>query len=469
MDVAMKMCAGCVVLAMLAALSLSSTAAAQQGELDLRFGIGGLVFVDGQGGDDQVHALAALPDGGSLAAGRLYGGVAPGTDFAILRMNAAGQLVPGWGNGGIARLDVGTLDAAFDLLPQADGGVLAAGRLRVGAYTDSALVRFNALGQVDTGFGQPSGGGRSGYSLINLGSDTATNDEARALATTPDGRIVIAAVAYVADGGFKYPRFALARFTADGQLDAGFGSGGSVVQAPTASQRSEYVTGIARRIDGRLPDDGRITVVGYVSNPPQGVVRRYLANGQLDPSFGTDGTLVIDDTQSGGVATGLARIDAAVLQEDGKLVVAGTARDRGFTFIRLLANGSPDPGFGSGGRRTIKFSGVTDYDAAQSLRLMPNGSLLAAGYATVAGSKDFAVVRLLPSGAPDPAFGDGGGRKTLALVADQDEAQALTLTADGSVLVAGYASSRPGSASVQPDMAFMRLLGDPGLFSNGFE
>jgi hypothetical protein len=72
-----------------------------------------------------------------------------------------------------------------------------------------------------------------------------------------------------------------------------------------------------------LPDDGRILVSGSSRNPGSSGVgidhhtdlARYLADGQPDPSFGTGGTLSLD---------GFVGADL-VVQPDGRLLLVGTA------------------------------------------------------------------------------------------------------------------------------------------------
>jgi hypothetical protein len=51
---------------------------------------------------------------------------------------------------------------------------------------------------------------------------------------------------------------------------------------------------------------------------------------------------------------------------------------------------------------------------------------------------------------------------------DADGAFAVTVISDGSLLFAGSADVQPGSGG-NGDGAFLRLQGDPGIFSDGFE
>jgi hypothetical protein len=101
---------------------------------------------------------------------------------------------------------------------------------------------------------------------------------------------------------------------------------------------------------------------------------------------------------------------AAVLQGDGKVVVAGIAR-LAFGLVRLQPGGTLDSTFGDGGVRTVAFPGGPS--GALGLALQPDGGLVAAG-AVGGGSTDIAIARVLggsgPGGAGPGAGAAAGGR-----------------------------------------------------------
>src|SRR5262245_10039015 len=75
---------------------------------------------------------------------------------------------------------------------------------------------------------------------------------------------------------------------------------------------------------------------------------------------------------------------------------------------RTLPSGGLDPGFGTGGKQTVAFDlGGSNRDTATGVVLQPDGKLVLAG---TADNRDFAVARLNPDGTPDPTFGPGGKR-----------------------------------------------------------
>lgn len=463
-------------LALAACLAGLSPAHAAPGDLDTRFGEDGVAYVGAGGLDERVHALA--PDAGNavFAAGRLYEviplakGAPQGYKLSVLRLLGDGRLDTDWGDGGYAQLGFGgDDDRARDLVKLPDGSLLVAGALERAAYSDFGVARFTPAGQRDPDFGEfptlGKGVTRRGAVAFNVGPDEATNDEAIAVAAQSDGRIVVAGIGYAMDGGFKYPRFGIARLTAQGELDATFPGGGAFVAPALGAGASEYVTAIARRRDGTLtPDDGFV-VAGYSSHENRAVLRRYLANGTPDPQFGTQGRVTL---QAIG-ATGLHRIDAAVIDEMHRIVVVGRGNDRGYAFMRFHPNGAVDTSFGDEGRRHVKFSGESDYDEPQALALQADGKIVAAGHAIArtggAPHADFASVRLLRDGAPDARYGDGAGRSSYPLSTRADIAHAVAVTSDGSLLLAGQADL----GNPDGDMAFLRLQGDPTIFADGFE
>jgi uncharacterized delta-60 repeat protein len=458
---------------------VAATLQAAPGDLDLRFGQQGVLFVGNGGLDERIDAL--LPDEGNavFAAGQLYeepNRGAGGYDMTVLRLLADGSLDPGFGDGGYAQVGLGgDSEFANAILRQTDGKLLLAGALEPEANTDFGIARLLPGGQPDTTFGDPVAPGnpqRRGNVHFNMGPTTASNDEARAIALQSDGRIVVAGVGFATEGNFTYARFALARLTADGTLDATFGSAGRVFAPATGLERSEYVTAIALRSDGKLDANDGIVVAGYAFARNTAIVRRYLANGAPDPNFGTGGLVTFSDAISGGQRTGLSRIDDAVIQRDGKIVLVGRGGDRGFAFLRLLPNGTLDTTFGVAGRMHVKFSGTVDYDEPSALTLQADGKIVAAGYATgrfgQTSGADFASVRLRANGQPDSGYGDGQGRSSFPLVTETDEAFAVAVLSDGSLLFAGGGDIVAGSGG-NGEAAFLRLQGDPGLFSDGFE
>src|SRR5688572_2466946 len=138
--------------------------------------------------------------------------------------------------------------------------------------------------------------------------------------------------------------------------------------------------------------------------------RRFLSAGDLDPTFGGDGTVVTDVV---GHADAMAA-SVSVATPDGKLLVAGQVRHGAgtdFALARYHADGTLDRSFGNGGRvvtdvNQLSFDEVTDAD------VLGDGMILVAGWA--GGSpwqtygSDFVVARYRVDGSLDTSFGGDG-------------------------------------------------------------
>src|SRR6476469_6378967 len=173
----------------------------------------------------------------------------------------------------------------------------------------------------------------------------------------------------------------------------------------------------------------------------------------LDPSFGTDGRVIVD---LGGTRTATAG-DIAV-QPDGKLVVSGWI-DGGFGVVRLLPDGRLDPAFGIGGAAVPVFGEQDRTGAAPPrLALQPDRGIVVAGPAfsmpPVPNPKpDFGVMRLTPAGALDPSFGQGG-KAVFQVGPNADLAQDVAIQPDGKIVVAGYSAQTDGQNT---DFSAIRL------------
>jgi uncharacterized delta-60 repeat protein len=100
------------------------------------------------------------------------------------------------------------------------------------------------------------------------------------------------------------------------------------------------------------------------------------------------------------------------------------------------AAGDLDAGFGSGG---AALTAVGDSGSAAGFDLLLQGDKpLAAGFAAFSSSNRFALIRLDPDGSPDAGFGAGGA--TSAAIGSESAANAVTVQADGKIVLAGFAN-----------------------------
>ena len=125
---------------------------------------------------------------------------------------------------------------------------------------------------------------------------------------------------------------------------------------------------------------------------------------------------------------------------DGSVVVAGaTTMGGNAVVLRLTPSGAPDPSFGPGGVRVFDFGGA---DAAHAVAIQPDGRIVIAG--TGAAGRAILVTRLFPDGTPDPSF-DGDGTAGIDLAPGEDVAFAIAVQPDGRIVTAG-ATGSPSNA-----------------------
>lgn len=398
--------------------TMTATVRGKPGDVDTSFG-GGINVIPVGLTDDSVRGVAVQSDGKVLVTGFAVPTAASGTEFFLLRTLRDGGLDASFGTGGKVYTGFNNgaaSDEAQAVAVQADGKILVAGASDQGATGyDFALARYNADGSLDASFGT---GGRV---VTAFGPQS---DKAYAVLVQPDGKILVGGESVQATTGGD---FALARYNADGSLDASFGQGGKVLTPIGEFGAREAIYGLALQTVG---GSTRIVAVGGEGDFR---VVRYTATGQPDASFGTGGVV---KTVFGGVI-GAAR--SVVITTDNKIAIAGHA-DHDMAVVRLLPDGALDASFGLTdfdlpGKRIVALSS-TNWDEATALVQQEDGKLLISGwvYSGNSSSGDTALVRLLANGALDHSFGEHGVKRTaVAANGKNDQGRALVLQPDSRV------------------------------------
>ena len=129
------------------------------------------------------------------------------------------------------------------------------------------------------------------------------------------------------------------RLNTNGSPDSSFDGDGKITTALGTSTASltEVINAIAIQSDGKIVVAGH-ALVGY----PQFALARYNPDGSLDASFDGDGKVI--------TMVGSGRINAMVIQSDGKIVVGGGGS--AFALARYNTDGSLDLSFDSDGKVT---------------------------------------------------------------------------------------------------------------------
>ena len=242
-----------------------------------------------------VSAAALAPDGALVVA----------SDRAVLRYLPGGALDASFGAGGVAAAPA----HIEDLVVAADGGVLLAST-RCPSSCDFMVARMTPAGALDGAFGV------DGEALVDFSTaSAASQDRAFAIELDGAGRILVAGQSETPAPAFTGD-VALARLLPDGSLDASFGAGGRVVTDLVRGGSS--MPDIAEAI---AVSDDHVYAVG-TSMLDFAVVRYRATDGARDLAFGTNGAVT---TQFWASASNYPdRAYAALVQPDGKLVVAGS-------------------------------------------------------------------------------------------------------------------------------------------------
>jgi uncharacterized delta-60 repeat protein len=261
------------------------------------------VTTDFAGGRDRLTDLIEGLSDTAVAAGLVTDG--SGAHLGVARYLPSGALDGSFSGDGKLIFNAGGVDtvaedAVVAVLP--DGSILLAG---AGPGPDGAgrgdflLAKLEPDGDLDPGFG-----GGDGWVTLNL----AGRDDAVSIAVAPDGAIV-AGILACEFGLTTDCDPVIARFTAGGTLDAGFGSGGLSAGAPGAA--------IALGGDGSIYAVGESPTREYFGR--DFALARYTPAGALDQSFSVDGIAIADFGLTDDVGL---QIDVAA---DGRVVVGGIA------------------------------------------------------------------------------------------------------------------------------------------------
>jgi len=337
---------------------------------------GGKVTTSISGNADHAIDLAIQPDGKIVAVG--FTKPTAGTfAFALVRYNPDGTLDTTFDTDGIVSTSInGVDDQARDVVLQTDGKIVVVGWTRIGANLDTAVVRYNSNGSLDTSFDLDG---------IVVTSVSAGNDSGHDVVIQPDGKIVVAG-----DATNATDDFAILRYNPNGSLDTAFDVDGIVTTDIGGNVNS--CRGIA------LQSDGKIVAGGNSNNGANFdfAVVRYNPNGSLDVSFDVDGI----------VTTGLGPghdlgFDVAV--PPGKILMAGWAQNGAnwdFGLVRYNSNGSLDTTFDGDGIALTPIGAGDDF--GYDLVLQPDGQLVVVGSSHNGANLDFALVRYDANGGLNP-------------------------------------------------------------------
>ena len=337
----------------------------------------------------------------------------------------------------------GSTNYVQSLAVQVDGSILVGGSWGLGGFSCSGLGRLSWTGARDLNFQPPSGTalaiaaqedgkivfacaprvvvGGDRYAPIfritaNGSQDGSFTPKVRcagtsdspaicALASQPDGRILVGGIFSRVDGHY---RTNLARLNPDGTTDETFNPGTSV-----RDQRFNGVYCLALQLDGKILIGGVFT---NVAGSARSNLARLFPDGTVDPSFHpyTDGYVC-----------------CLVVQPDGKILVGGQFMYLEDQLTMGLGRLNPD------GTADADFMREEAWAPAYSLALQADGDIVVGGdFSWLNGVPCGSVGRVHADGAPDWNFiPDAGGW-----------VRCVALQSDGRVLLGGNFTNVGGLA-----------------------
>jgi len=356
---------------------------------------------------------------------------------------AAGDLDTAFGSNGKVVSDLfGQSEVANAIALQNDWKIVVAGYTALPTASqrvDFALARYNSDGSFDTTFGN---GGK-----VVTDFDPTHRDQANALAIQNDGKIIAAGFTSFtgSDDNTDYA-FAMARYNADGTLDASFGNAGKVIT--NISNPSGFNVYFRESINAiAIQNDGRIVATGTAflnfTQSMDFTTIRYNADGSIDNSFGTNGRVFTNFTNT----TPSEPNDAAgeiFIQSNGNIIVAGRVHHLAFDYgiARYHSDGSPDTTFGQGGQVTTSALHQASGNASKetAMAVQGDGKIIIGGFTQSNSINLFALIRLQANGNPDATFGNGG-QVTANL---SGVIRSLKIQSDGRIIAAGTSSENFG-------------------------
>lgn len=252
------------------------------GTLDLSYGTDGIVITNSEDSEvfDGGMRGRVQADGKLVVLGFKYEDI---LEFLLLRYNTDGTLDNTFGDEGIVTPIIGDYSdesEELNLIFDGDENILVVSSAFAPgeSHSNFSIVKYHNDGTLDLSFGT------DGQVLTNIKTTdgVSSNDYGADIAFQSDGKIIVAGMIYEVDGAF-----ALARYSATGVLDESFGTGGVMYTEMSAWAEC---TGMSIQANDKIIITGQASFDEEYNE--DFVVIRYTANGDLDPTFGTGGMVV---------------------------------------------------------------------------------------------------------------------------------------------------------------------------------
>jgi len=260
-----------------------------------------------------------------------------GRSIRLSRFLPNGELDLTFGNGGVAAFAIADgSEQVIDVAIQSNGRMVVLSEFRRSDNNSSisaALTGITADGEIDLTFAQQG--------TVDVLFDPIGHTQPRAIIAGPNDELFVLAT----NSG---PSTLLMKFSEEGDLDLSFGDDG-FLDVRTASADNAYAQDLIQLQDGSLIFASQSDVNGLQN----AYLFKSLPNGELDPTFGDAGRIVIEDLASSPRSKSIR----LVADDTGGFYVGaikpGAQLDDRFFLARYNSDGQPTLSFGVNGVKLI--------------------------------------------------------------------------------------------------------------------
>jgi uncharacterized delta-60 repeat protein len=395
---------------------------------DIGFANNGIVVTQVNNKSSIIHDMLLQNDGKIVAAGETVDVGFRHT--CIARYNTDGSPDNSFGVNGMTNINVGYSEAYASVAIQADGKIIAAGNETVvdtvnqmPIYSNRPfLARYKTDGTLDSTFGV------NGIHKLGI-LDSYTQKSISGISILPDGRIVVAGSIF---SGLY--RMLLVCLETNGTYDVTFELNGLGIYIVEQGEPSVLY-------DMEIQQDGKMVLAGYsglaaLTGPPHtemGFIR-VNSNGDLDNTFGNNGTVSLD--LSGSVTNPVGIVNDLQIDASGNIFAAGNVNN-GLAVVKLNTDGILDASFGQGGVLLD-----TSRETAQKMCVLPDGDILVTAIKANGNpySTDINIHQASASGVINTSFGNGGD--LIINSANFERAHGILVQNDGKILIGGYTANQ---------------------------
>ncbi|CAN5779365.1 hypothetical protein BH10BAC2_BH10BAC2_44970 [soil metagenome] len=330
------------------------------GTLDESFGTKGRVIINNIEGASVFNFYAlSIQSNGKILVTSSVKKQETDYDIAVVRLNSDGSFDNSFNENGIVITNFSYKDFPNKIFVQQDGKILVAGSRQnnQSKFLSWFVIRYLTDGSFDETFG------------VNgvVFTEFITATDLSGINIQPDNKIIL---------GGSYSSFSrtyiMVRYLSNGIVDSSFGElGVAKLRLPEVEQNYSDLADIALQPDGKIAATGSAGDINYRMS-----IARFESNGLVDSSFGINGYTVLP------MGRGYSRGQTVKVMPDKKIVVTGIyidGQNTGFAAAKFNSNGTFDSSFGENGLAVTGFD-VEDAGAETGI-VQDDGKIIVAGTA----------------------------------------------------------------------------------------